>query len=192
MVSQQPTDHHHPCRRAARRVCRRQQRAQLLEFAERYRAADAGNSKLVIAVPSGSPNEVAAMRGRRRDPVADCRSRASPNRDRGRALSRGARRRRADPRLLPALRRRAARVRTLVDQSCRRSAITCRYPNFGCAQQHNLAAMIANPADLLGPRTMEPARPRAPRRGVRQVREGRGHWRAEEPKTSVRSTKGTN
>jgi pilus assembly protein CpaD len=31
------------------------------------------------------------------------------------------------------------------------------YPNFGCAQQHNLAAQIANPADLLGPRTMAPA-----------------------------------
>ena len=31
------------------------------------------------------------------------------------------------------------------------------YPNFGCAQQRNLAAQVANPADLLGPRTMEPA-----------------------------------
>ena len=31
------------------------------------------------------------------------------------------------------------------------------YPNFGCAQQRNLAAQIANPADLLGPRTVEPA-----------------------------------
>lgn len=26
------------------------------------------------------------------------------------------------------------------------------YSNFGCATQHNLAAMVANPADLLGPR----------------------------------------
>ena len=25
------------------------------------------------------------------------------------------------------------------------------YPNFGCAQQRNLAAQVANPADLLGP-----------------------------------------
>jgi pilus assembly protein CpaD len=38
------------------------------------------------------------------------------------------------------------------------------YPNFGCAQQHNLAAQIANPADLLGPRTMAPAD--ADRRGT--------------------------
>ena len=28
------------------------------------------------------------------------------------------------------------------------------HPNFGCANQHNLAAMVANPADVLGPRTM--------------------------------------
>ena len=31
-------------------------------------------------------------------------------------------------------------------------------PNLGCANQHNLAAMVANPADLLGPRS-ETARP---------------------------------
>ena len=27
------------------------------------------------------------------------------------------------------------------------------YPNFGCAGQHNFGAMVANPADLLGPRS---------------------------------------
>ena len=31
------------------------------------------------------------------------------------------------------------------------------YPNFGCSSQHNLAAMVSNPADLLGPRTMTPS-----------------------------------
>lgn len=30
-------------------------------------------------------------------------------------------------------------------------------PNFGCATQNNLAAMIADPADLVHPRTMDPA-----------------------------------
>jgi pilus assembly protein CpaD len=30
-------------------------------------------------------------------------------------------------------------------------------PDFGCATQHNLAAMVADPRDLLGPRTMGPA-----------------------------------
>ena len=29
-------------------------------------------------------------------------------------------------------------------------------PNFACATQRNLAAMIANPADLLGPRSETP------------------------------------
>jgi pilus assembly protein CpaD len=31
------------------------------------------------------------------------------------------------------------------------------YYNFGCAQQKNLAAMIANPADLIRPQPMQPA-----------------------------------
>ena len=30
-------------------------------------------------------------------------------------------------------------------------------PNFGCAIQHNIAAMVADPRDLLGPRPMSPA-----------------------------------
>jgi pilus assembly protein CpaD len=38
------------------------QKGQVAGFLERYRASDAGNSKLVIAVPSGSPNESAAVR----------------------------------------------------------------------------------------------------------------------------------
>ncbi len=35
-------------------------------------------------------------------------------------------------------------------------------PNFGCAGQHNLAALVANPRDLVTPRTMTPSD--APRR----------------------------
>ncbi len=38
------------------------------------------------------------------------------------------------------------------------------YANFGCANQNNLAAQIANPADLLGPRATTPID--AERRGV--------------------------
>ncbi len=30
------------------------------------------------------------------------------------------------------------------------------YPNFACAQQNNLAAMVANPRDLISPRSMTP------------------------------------
>ncbi|MCX8995688.1 CpaD family pilus assembly protein [Rhizobiaceae bacterium BDR2-2] len=32
-----------------------------------------------------------------------------------------------------------------------------QYHNFGCAYQNNLAAQIANPSDLIGPRAMTPA-----------------------------------
>lgn len=32
-----------------------------------------------------------------------------------------------------------------------------RSPNFGCATQNNLAAMVADPGDLIGPRGMDPA-----------------------------------
>ena len=35
-------------------------------------------------------------------------------------------------------------------------------PNFGCATQNNLAALVADPADLIGPRDWDPAY--APRR----------------------------
>ncbi len=38
------------------------------------------------------------------------------------------------------------------------------YANFGCASQNNLAAQVANPADLLGPRATSPID--AERRGV--------------------------
>jgi pilus biogenesis lipoprotein CpaD len=38
------------------------QKEQVAKFLERYRASDAGNSKLVIFVPTGSPNESAAVR----------------------------------------------------------------------------------------------------------------------------------
>ena len=29
--------------------------------------------------------------------------------------------------------------------------------NFGCSVQHNIAAMVADPRDLLGPRRLDPA-----------------------------------
>ena len=132
------------------------QKAQVSAFLQRYRATDAGNSKLVIAVPSGSPNESAAVRA-----VADIRQLISgygfaesnvaiePYRERRDANA---------PVRLSYLRYVAEAPEcgqwptNLADE--RRNL---PYPNFGCAQQHNLAAQIANPADLLGPRTMDPA-----------------------------------
>jgi len=155
MVSQQPST-------MALRVARGSQgltpaqKGQIATFLERYRVADAGNSKLVIAVPSGSPNESAAVRavGEIRQLItaygfSEANVAIEPYHD-GRDA--GA------PIRLSYLRYVAegpecGRWTTNLAEDYR----NLPYPNFGCAQQRNLAAQIANPADLLGPRTMEPA-----------------------------------
>ena len=87
MVSQQPSTMNVRVARGSQGLTPAQ-KAQVAAFLERYRAADAGNSKLVIAVPSGSPNECAAVRARRRHTAAD----------HGLRLLRGERRDRALPR----------------------------------------------------------------------------------------------
>ena len=155
MVSQQPSTLSVRVARGSRGLTPAQ-KGEVASFLQRYRVADSGNSKLVIAVPSGTPNESAAVRvvGDIRtlitaygfseanvaiEPYHDGRDSSAPVRlsylryvaegpECGRWTSNLA----EDPRNLP-------------------------HPNFGCATQRNLAAQIANPADLLGPRTMEPA-----------------------------------
>lgn len=131
------------------------QRASLVEFLRRYRAGDAGNSKLVIQVPSGSPNEVASMNavGEIRKLVSDQGFEDStvvvegyPSRDGASPI-------------------RVSYLRFVADApecgrwptNLAREPYNLPYPNMGCANQRNFAAMIANPADLLGPRTMGPA-----------------------------------
>lgn len=131
------------------------QRADVAEFASRYRAADAGNSRLVISAPSGSANETAAL-----DAVDDVRHilAGSGFSDSNIAVE-----------AYPANGGAQAPVRisylryVAEAPECGRSwsenlAIDHRnvgHPNFGCAGQRNLAAMIANPADLLGPRGVD-------------------------------------
>jgi pilus assembly protein CpaD len=155
MVSQQPSTTSIHVARGSQGLAPAQ-RAQVASFLQRYRATDAGNSKLVIAVPSGSPNESAVVLA-----VADVRRLIT---DYGFAESNVAiepyheRRDAGAPIRLSYLRYVAEAPEcsqwptNLADD--RRNL---PYPNLGCAQQHNLAAQIANPADLLGPRTMEPA-----------------------------------
>jgi pilus assembly protein CpaD len=46
------------------------------------------------------------------------------------------------------------------------------YYNFGCAQQHNIAAMVANPADLVQPRAEGPAYTAKRTYGVEKWRKG--------------------
>jgi pilus assembly protein CpaD len=155
MVSQQPATTSIRVARGSQGLTPAQ-KSQVAQFLQRYRATDAGNSKLVIHVPSGSPNESAAVHA-----VADVRRLISdygfaesnvaiePYHDR---LDAGAPIRLSYLRFVAEPPECGQWPTNLADD--RRNL---PHPNFGCAQQHNLAAQIANPADLLGPRTMDPA-----------------------------------
>lgn len=132
--------------------------AQVEGFLSRFRASDAGNSKLVIAVPQGGANEPAAMRAAGQlnglikeagfadnavqvQPYGAGRGSSAPIRfSYMRYVAQG-----PDCGHWPA--NLAGDKRNL------------NYHNFGCAQQANLAAQIANPADLITPRTMDASDP---------------------------------
>lgn len=132
------------------------QRAQVVDFVNRYRTGDAGNSKIVISAPSGSSNEVAAMQA-----VAEIRHLMRDAGFADGAISVEAYHEERDPQ--PAVR--ISYLRFVAEgPECGRwptnlasESPNLPYPNFGCATQRNFAAQIANPADLLSPRTMTPA-----------------------------------
>lgn len=132
------------------------QRANLADFIGRYRSNDAGNSRLSIAVPSGSSNEISALKA-----VADVRDIA---RDFGIDESRisvhpyGSGHTR-DAAVRVSYTRYVAEAPECGDWSTNLGDDTRNlpYPNLGCATQRNFAMQVANPADLLGPRTMTPA-----------------------------------
>jgi pilus assembly protein CpaD len=155
MVSQQPSSISIRVARGSHGLTHAQI-AQAEGFLGRYRATDAGNSKLVISMPSGSPNESSAMQA-----LGDLRRMIVAY---GFADS--------DVAIEPYLERRdpSAPIRLsylrfiaegpecgLWPTNLAEDRRNLPYPNFGCAQQRNLAAQIANPADLIGPRTMEPS-----------------------------------
>jgi pilus assembly protein CpaD len=135
-------------------------RAALDSFAATYRAR--GHGVLTIAAPSGSPNEAAAV-----SLVAEMRAAL---RDAGLP----------EPAIgYAAYRASAANASAPIMLTYRRfvaSASPCgnwtddyafapnngRTANYGCSTQSNLAAIIADPADLIGPRDWDPAY--APRR----------------------------
>jgi pilus assembly protein CpaD len=127
------------------------QRAELMAFAARSRASDAGNSKVIIGAPSGGTNEVAAMRA-----VHEIRQLLNDNGIAETAIAVEVYSREGDPQ--PPIRvsfmRYIAEGPQCGDWSTNlaRDPQNMPYPNLGCTMQHNLAAMIANPADLLGPR----------------------------------------
>ena len=109
MVSQEPATLNLTVARGSQGLTP-QQRAEVIEFAGRYRASDAGNSRLVVSVPSGAPNEVAAM-GAAEDVRGSADRRRLPGIGRvGRSISRRKRRPAAAAHRLHALRRRRART----------------------------------------------------------------------------------
>ena len=57
-------------------------------------------------------------------------------------------------------------------------------PNFGCAVQHNIAAMVADPRDLVAPRAERSKRCVAPRHGAGQIRKGPSDGRRQDRRTS--------
>lgn len=128
------------------------QRADVLEFADRSRASDAGNSRMVIQAPGGGENEIAAMHavGEIRQILGDIgfadssiaveAYHADGSRD--------------APVRVSYLRYVAeAPVCGYWPTNLAEQRDNGNYPNFGCATQRNLAVQVANPADLLGPRT---------------------------------------
>jgi pilus assembly protein CpaD len=132
------------------------QKAQVAEFFASYRASQAGDSRLVIAVPVGSVNEVAAMHA-----VADLRAIASDYALTSSMVSLEPYH--EDHNSHPPIRLSylhyvaAAPECGLWPANLAEDYRNLPYPNFGCAQQRNLAAEVVSPADLLGPRKMDPA-----------------------------------
>lgn len=133
-----------------------QQRSNVIDFLNRYRGSDQGNSKVQVSVPSGSPNEVAALRAvadlrevLREYGLDDTRVSITPYQTEGDHQ--------------PPIKVSYARFVAEAPDCGHWPANIARdpgnlpYHDFGCSTQRNFAAQVANPADLLGPRTMTPA-----------------------------------
>lgn len=151
MVSQQPASMNIVVPRGSQGLSP-SQRAEVIDFTSRYKAGDAGNSRLVISAPSASRNEVAAMRA-----VDDVRQLLLEGGfpEASIVVEAYSDERSTEPPIRISYMRYVAEgpecghdwSENLSDT--RKNLIAA---NHGCANQHNLAAMIANPADLLGPR----------------------------------------
>lgn len=152
MVSQQPASMTVHVARGSQGLTPAQ-RADVIDFTSRYRAGDAGNSRLVISAPSAAPNEVAAMKA-----VDDIRALLLDGGFSESAVTVEAYSddNSTEPPLRLSYMRYVAEGPECGNEwsenigETRKNLISA---NHGCANQKNLAAMIANPADLLGPRT---------------------------------------
>jgi pilus assembly protein CpaD len=132
------------------------QRAQAIHFFRQYRGAGSGADRLAIAVPSGSPNEIASVRA-----LGDLRAIVNQAGIDDANVTVGPYRagRDASAPIKVAIARFQAQAPDcgLWPDNLAHDTKNLPYANFGCATQRNFAVQIANPSDLLGPRTMTPA-----------------------------------
>ncbi len=134
------------------------QRADVMSFAQSSRASDAGNSRLVIAAPSGSSNETSAMQAVQEigdllheQGIPETLIAVEPFAAEGQN----------NPPVKVSFLRFVAEGPECGHwpTNLAREPKNLPMPNLGCATQKNLAAMVANPADLVSPRgsTARPA-----------------------------------
>jgi pilus assembly protein CpaD len=129
------------------------QRAQVVDFANRHRGSANSGSKLVVSVPSGGANEIAAMSA-----VEDLRGLAADSGVNMADVTIEAYHAEGDPQ--PPIRISYLRYVAqgpecgIWPTNLSSDTRNLGYENLGCAQQRNLAAQVANPADLVAPRTM--------------------------------------
>ncbi len=153
MVSQQPETLTIAVPRGANGLSA-SQRADLISFAQAARMSDAGNTRLVISAPSGSANETAA--------IAAVHDAGAVLRDSGfteaniniEPFDAGGE---SSPPVKISFLRYVAEGPECgkFPTNLAREPRNLPAPNFGCSSQKNLAAMVLNPSDLLGPRKME-------------------------------------
>ncbi|MGI9521020.1 MAG: CpaD family pilus assembly protein [Hyphomicrobiaceae bacterium] len=154
VVSKQPTTISVSVRRGSYGLVPGQQ-ARIGRFLTRYRSRDMGDSKLIVSVPSGSSNEVEAVQAvaELRHMIADHGFDATTVRVMPYQAARG-----SQPPIRISYMRYVAEGPECGNwpSNLARQFDNRHYENYGCADQKNFAAMVANPADLLGPRTMTP------------------------------------
>ena len=134
-----------------------EQRASVIDFLRRYKR-ESTTGKLVISAPGGAPNEVSVVQAAgivkglaRSEGIAWNEIRVEPY---------GAEEGNPQPPLRLSFVRHSAEAPDCgrFPANLAEEAKNLPYANLGCASQRNLAAMVANPQDLLGPRTETTAR----------------------------------
>jgi pilus assembly protein CpaD len=154
MVSQEPATIAFKVRRGAYGLTP-QQRAQLMRFIDRYQAEDAGNSRLFIHAPSGAANEVDTMQA-----VAEIRDllREAGFDEASVMVTAYQDSRSYEPPIRISYMKYTAEAPECGywGSNLAEDPLNVGTPNLGCAAQANFAAMVANPADLLGPRNASP------------------------------------